>query len=126
MQWMLLCYYVNVIRHKMGLLQKIGWKTRRWNLKFNLLDVYLHDGDQCWGFSLCEVIKDHRPYSLLSIEFRLPNGAERMNVQWTNWDLFYISTPFYDWYTDTIDNVLWGYKPSFIERIGINIASKLF
>jgi len=109
-----------------GLLQKIAWKTRRWNLEFNLLDIYLHHGDGCWGFSLCEVIKDHRPYSLLAIEFRFPNGAERTQVQWTNWDLLYLSTPLYDWYGNIIDDMTWGYKPSFIETIGINIASKLF
>ena len=32
----------------MGLLQKIAWRTRRWNIKFNLLDIFLHDGDGCW------------------------------------------------------------------------------
>ena len=110
----------------MGLLEKISWRTRRWNLKFNLLDLYLHDGDQCWGFSCCEVIKDYRTYSLLSFEFRLPNGAERRVFQITNWDILYLSTPFFDWYIDIIDNILWGYKPSFIETVGINIAKKLF
>lgn len=110
----------------MGLLQKIGWKTRRWNLKFNLLDIYLHDGDQCWGFSFCEVVKDYRPYAILSIEFRLPNGAERTKVQITNWDFLYSSTPLYDWYLNLNESITWGYKPTRIERIGIYIATKLF
>ncbi len=110
----------------MGILQKISWNTRKWNLKFNLLEVYLHDGDACWGFSFCEVIKDHRPYSLLAIEFRLPNGAEITKIHWTNWDLFYISTPLYDWVLDTKENMLWGYKPGRFKMFCLNIFSKLF
>jgi hypothetical protein len=110
----------------MGLLQKISWNTRKWNLKFNLLEVYLHDGDGCWGFSFCEVIKKYRPYSLLSIEFRLPNGAERTKVQITNWDFLYLSTPLYDWYLDLDESITWGHKPTRVQRIGINIVQKLF
>ena len=108
----------------MGLLQKIGWKTRKWNLKFNLLEVYLHDGDQCWGFSFCEVIKNYRSYSLLAIEFRLPNGAERTKIQWTRWDIFYISTPFYDWILDVQENVTWGHKPTRFEKLCLRIFNK--
>ena len=36
----------------MGLLQKISWRTRKWNLKINLLDVFIHDGDGCWGITI--------------------------------------------------------------------------
>jgi hypothetical protein len=110
----------------MGLLQKIGWKTRKWNLKFNLLDLYLHDGDQCWGFSFCEVVNNYRTYSLLAIEFRLPNGAERRNVQWTNWDFLFLSTMLNDWYIDLDENILWGHKPTILEKIGLNIVKRLF
>lgn len=110
----------------MGLLQKIGWKTRKWNLKFNLLDVYLHDGDGCWGFSFCEIINNYRPYSLLSIEFRLPNGAERTEVQVTNWDILYITTPLYDLAQSMIENMVWGYKPNRFERIYVNICKRVF
>jgi hypothetical protein len=108
------------------LLQKIAWRTRRWNFKFNLLDVYLHDGDQCWGFSFCEVVKDYVPYSLLSIEFRLPNGAERQRVQWTNWDFLFLSTPLYRWTSGLEEDVLWGHKPTLFQKIGLSITNKLF
>lgn len=110
----------------MGLLQKISWKTRKWNLKFNLLEVYLHDGDGCWGFSFFEVIKDYRPYSLLAIEFRLPNGAERTETQLTNWDILCLSTPLYDWMGDLEESMLWGYKPTRTQRILLNVANRLF
>ena len=110
----------------MGLLQKISWRTRRWNLKFNILDLYLHDGDQCWGFSFCEVIKDHRPYSLLAFEFRLPNGADRKVLQITNWDFLFISTPLFDKTSDLSENIMWGHKPTGWERFLIKIGNKLF
>jgi hypothetical protein len=105
----------------MGLLQKIEWNARKWNIKFNLLEVYLHDGDGCWGFSFCEVIRDYRPYALLSIEFRLPNGAERTKIQWTNWDILYITTPLYDWILDVRENILWGYTPNRFEKLCLKI-----
>lgn len=109
------------------ILRKIEMKTIKWNLKFNLLDIYLHDGDHVWGFSFCEVIKNYTTYSLLSFEFRLPNGAERKVFQITNWDLFYISTPFWKWFDDKSENVLWGGpKPTGIQGILYRIADKIF
>ena len=42
-----------------------------------------------------EVVKDFRPYSLFSFEFRLPNGADRKVFQITNWDLLFIATPLF-------------------------------
>jgi len=110
----------------MGLLEKISWQTRKWNLKFNLLDVYIHDGDQCWGFSFCEVIKDYVPYSLLAIEFRLPNGAERTKVQWTNWDILFLSTPLFEWASDLEESMLWGYEPTRLQRTAFNLVNRLF
>ena len=110
----------------MGLLQKINWKTRRWNLRFNLLNLYLHDGDQCWGFSFCEVIKDYRTYSLLSFEFRLPNGADRKVFDVTNWDFLYLSTPLFDKISDLNENIMWGYNPTRWERFLIKIGDKLY
>lgn len=107
-------------------LQKISWVTRKWNFKFNLLEIYLHDGDGCWGFSFCEVIKDFRPYSLLAIEFRLPNGAERTKIQFTNWDILYLSTPMYDWMTELSESIMWGYKPKNVEKIGLIITKIIF
>lgn len=110
----------------MGLLQKIAWKTRRWNLKINLLEIYLHDGDECWGFSFCEVIKDYRPYSLLAIEFRLPNGGNVKEFTIDNWDFLFLSTPLFDWLSDLEEGILWGHKPTKFEKLVLNIFSRLF
>jgi len=109
------------------ILQKIEWKTRRWNLKINLLDIYLHDGDACWGFTLLEVSNNYVPYSLLSFEVRLPNGADRKILQVTNWDFFFLSTPFYNWCRDEDERILWGgATETGIKGIFYKLGNKLF
>lgn len=108
------------------LLQKIQWRIHRVNLKFNLLDLYLHDGDQCIGFSFCEVIKDYRTYSLLAFEFRLPNGAERKRFSITNWDILYLSTPIWSWVSSMDESILWGYTPSNWSHFWYKTFNKLY
>jgi hypothetical protein len=108
------------------ILQKIAWKTRRWNLKINLLDIYLHDGDGCWGFTLFEVVKDFRPYSLLSIEFRLPNGANVKRFVVDNWDFLFLSTPLWKWIEDTDERKLWGSNLTKWEEFWLKNLSKLY
>jgi hypothetical protein len=107
------------------LLQKIAWKTRKWNLKVNLLDIYLHDGDGCWGFTLLEVVKDFRPYSLLSIEFRLPNGAEFKRLTIDNWDFLFLSAPIWKWVDDTSERELWS-GLNIWDSFWLKILSKLY
>ena len=108
------------------LLQKIAWKTRRWNLKINLLDIYLHDGDGCWGFSLLNVVKDFRTYSLLSIEFRLPNGAEVKRFTVDNWDILFLSTPLWDWISNLEERKLWGSTLTRWEKFWLNFLNKFY
>lgn len=110
----------------MGLLQKIAWKTRRWNLKINLFDIYLHDGDGCWGFTLFEVVKDFIPHALLSLEFRLPNGGNVKRFTIDNWDFLFISTPFFRWASDLEESIMWGHKPSWTESLLLKVANKLY
>lgn len=110
----------------MGLLQKIAWKTRRWNFKINFFDLYLHDGDGCWGFTLLEVVKDYRPYALLSLEFRLPNGANVKEFTIDNWDFLFLSTPLFDWCSNMSESILWGHKPSRLEGFAYSVINRLF
>jgi len=110
----------------MGVLEKINWNTRKWNITFRLLDVYLHDDTECWGFSLCEFNTDYETYSLLSIMFRLPNGAERTMVHFLNWDIFYLSTPLHTWVCNIEEGMTWGYKPNTFEKIAFKIIKNLF
>lgn len=110
----------------MGLLQKISWRTRRWNIKINLLDIFIHDGNECWGFTFFEIVNNFKPYSFFSFEFRLPNGADRKVFQVTNWDLFFLSTFIYNKFDDLNESILWGHKPTNFEKLLVKIGNKLY
>ena len=110
----------------MGLLQKISWKTRRWNLKLNLLDIFIHDGADCWGITIFEVVHNFKPYSLFSFEFRLPNGADRKVFQVTNWDFLFLNAFIYNKFDELSESILWGKKPNLFERLLIKIGNKLY
>jgi len=108
------------------LLQKLEWRLHRVNLKFTLLDLYLHDGDGCIGFTFFEFTNDYRPYALLALEFRLPNGAERRITTITNWDFLFLSTPLWKWVRDTDERKLWGSTLTKWELFWLKTLSKLF
>ena len=56
-----------------SLLERISWLTRRWNFKFRLFDLYLHDEHGTWGFELFTIQYNFNAYSALAILVRLPN-----------------------------------------------------
>jgi len=91
----------------MKLLQKIAWRTRRWNLKINFFDLFLHDGDGCWGFTLLEVVNNFETRSLLAIEFRLPNGANVKQFTIDNWDILFIRKSLYNHYSELDERQMW-------------------
>ena len=108
------------------MLRKLEWKLRKVNLKFNLLDIFLHDGDGCIGFTFFEFTKDFRPYALLAFEFRLPNGADRKILSVTNWDFLFLSTPLWKWIDDTDERKLWSSNLSKWEEFWLKTLSKLY
>ena len=89
------------------LLQKIEWKVRKWNIKFSLLDIFLHDSNNVFGFSLFEIVYNYRTCSLLTLEFRLPNGADRKIVQLTHWDFLFLSRYCYVVWERLDDRNMW-------------------
>jgi len=72
------------------LLEKISWETRRWNVTFHFLDLYLHDQDGTWGFNLASFKINFHIYCLLSFEFRLPNKTHVKKFVVDHWDFFYL------------------------------------
>jgi len=109
-----------------NVLHKIAWKTRRWNLRINLLNIYLHDGDECWGFSICEVVNQYRSYSLLSFEFRLPNRTTVRRFTVDSFDILFIATPLRKWAIDLDDAIMWGRVPTTFQRVLLKIVEKVF
>ena len=109
----------------MGILTKIQWKIRRTNLKIHLFDLYLHDGNGVIGFSFFKILLNFNSYSMLSLEFRLPNGAERKELSIVDWDFMFLSLPVFRWYNDLEEDIMWGHKPKKFEKFLLGIA-KIF
>lgn len=110
----------------MKLLNKIAWKTRRWNFKIQFLNIYLHDGDGTWGFDILTILKDYHSYSLLSILFRLPNGADVKELVLDDLDFLFLRSFLYNIYDDLDDRKLWGSQLTPFEEFKLNLLGKLF
>ena len=110
----------------MGLLRKIAWKTRKWNLQINLLDLFLHDGDGCWGFNLLEVRNNYIVSCLLAFECRFPNGANIKRFTIDNFDILFLGTPSRNWMDNLTEAELWGYKRTTREAILYKILHFIF
>tara|TARA_R110002153_G_scaffold1691_1_gene8644 strand:- start:950 stop:1288 length:339 start_codon:yes stop_codon:yes gene_type:complete len=90
------------------LLTRISWLTRRWNLSVNILSLYLHDGDNSWGFKLFEVKHNFYSYTLLGLDFRLPNGAEVKYFVVDDFDIFFLNRPLNRWAREYDDDKMWS------------------
>ena len=108
------------------LLQKISWRTRKWNLELKLLCISLHDGSACWGFSLFTINKGYKKYSLISFEFRLPNGADRKYFDITDWDILFLHNYLWKQYDDLSDNKLWTGTLWWWDETKLKILNKIF
>ena len=109
----------------MGLLQKIAWKTRRWNLKINLFDIFLHDGDGCWGFVLFEIVHDFETRSLLAFEFRLPNGGNVKEFTIDNWDFLFVRSYMYKQWAKLDDRKMWSGTLARWDEIKLKVLEKI-
>lgn len=107
------------------LLQKIQWKVRKWNIKFSLLDIFLHDGNSVFGFSLFEIIYNYTSYSLLTLEFRLPNGADRKVAQLTHWDFLFLSKYCFTVWERLDDRKMWQGDLTKWDEFKLRILNKL-
>lgn len=110
----------------MGLLQKIAWKTRKWNLKVTLLDILIHDGDGSWGINLLDFGYNYRSHSLFCIDFRLPNGADIKNLTIDHFDFLYLRQPLWRAYDNLSETKLWSNNLSTFDEIKLVILEKLF
>jgi len=108
------------------LLKKISWKTRKWNLRINILDIFIHDGQSSWGFTFFEVVHKFKSYSLLSLEFRLPNGADVRAFSIDHWDILFLKQPLWKYWSDLDDRKMWSNNLTTFETIAYNTISKIF
>ena len=106
-------------------LEKISWLTRRWNIKFQLLNIYVHDHDETWGFNIGSFIIDYHLYSFLSFEFRLPNKTNVKKFVVDHWDFLYLRNFLWNKLEDLEDRKTWvGLSKT--ENIQHKFLGKLF
>ena len=61
----------------MKILQKISWKARNLHFTFSPLIIYINSNWEGWGFDLLTISKNINNYSLLKLNWHLPNGADK-------------------------------------------------
>lgn len=110
----------------MGLLQKIAWKTRRWNLTVSVLDLALHDNDGSWGIKILDFNYKFRSHSLFCIDFRLPNGGDIKKLTVDHFDFLYLRQPLWKLYDDLSDRKMWSNNLNSFDEIKLSILEKLF
>jgi hypothetical protein len=108
-----------------GILEKISWLTRRWNFKFRVLDLDLHDEFGAWGFEFFTVQYKYRAYSALAIMFRLPNKTTVNEFTIDDWDFLFLERFLWNWWESLSDRKLWGGKLTRFENIMLTILNKV-
>ena len=106
------------------LLEKIAWKTRRWNLKFSLLNLSHKSNEITFDF-VCFTIS-FRDYSLLSLHFRLPNKTTVKRFVVDSWDFLFLYNFLFTKWERLSDRALWSRNSlSTWEEIQLKILSKI-
>lgn len=109
------------------ILEKISWKTHKWNLSFDLFQMDLHDSMESWGFKLLNFNVHHRDYSLLAFFFRLPNKTKVKVFTIDHWDFLYLYRPLFKIYEKLDDRHLWNRNSlTALDRLKLKILNKIF
>jgi len=109
----------------MKILQKIAWKTRRWNLKIHFINIYLHDGGDSWGIDILTIVNNYCASSLFSIMFRLPNGGNIKVFVLDEFDLFFLRSPIHKEYERLSESKLWSIGLSRWDNFKLAIFDKM-
>ena len=88
------------------ILERISWKTRRWNFKYQSFILYLHN-DTTWGFSIAVFTINNREYSMLSIQFRLPNKTNVKVLSLDHWDILFLRNYLFKRWDHLDDSYMW-------------------
>jgi len=103
-------------------LQKLAWKTNRWDIRFGLLNVHLGGDRHKFGFSICNI---HNGFSwegsLFEITWYFPTVTHSGELRI---DLLFLFEKWDNWCIDMIDRDLWGGNLNWWERINLKINRK--
>lgn len=108
-------------------LEKISWKTRKWNILIQLCNIYINDNYHGWGVNIIKINYKLRSYSLFELRFRLPNKTSNPNFKVDDLDFLFLRTPLYKRWEKLDDKWTWS-KRTFTrwEKKQLNILDKLF
>lgn len=90
-----------------NILEKISWKTRRLNLKFSFLNIYLRDKNESCGFNFFMIQYNFKTYSALAFMFRLPNKTTVNRLVVDNWDFLFIERFLYNEWKILNGKIMW-------------------
>lgn len=94
--------------------------------QINLFNIYLNYGWHGWGFSILKIKSKLKTYSLLNIQFLLPNGAERNMVVFSG-DLLFLKSYLLKVYDNLLDVSLWNSDSMTpIQKIKLNLLKIIF
>jgi hypothetical protein len=107
-----------------SLLEKIAWKTRRWNFEFSLFKlVFKPDGI---GFDLIHFVFLFRKYNFFSLYFRLPNKTTVKKFVVDSWDFLFLYNFLYERWDKLAERALWNKQSlSNWDRIQLRILNKI-
>lgn len=99
---------------------------RKRQYRINLFNIYLNYGWNGWGFSILQIKSKLKTYSLLDIQFLLPNGAERNMVVFSG-DLLFLKSYLLKVYDYLLDVSLWNSDSMTpIQKIKLNLLKIIF
>ena len=106
------------------LLEKISWKTRRWNIGFTLFRL-MHTSNII-EIDLCSFLINLKYYSLLSFHFRLPNKTNVKEFVIDRWDIFFTYTFLYKRWESLDDKNIWNKNSMNIwDKLQLKILNKI-
>jgi hypothetical protein len=104
------------------ILQKIAWKTNRWNYKFSLFNIYLGGDHNKFGVQIVNLSAGWRwEGSLLEITWCFPTVTHRGML---NIDILFLFELWDNWCIDLSDRKLWGSKLNRWESVNLYLNSK--
>jgi hypothetical protein len=109
-----------------NILTKFGWKTRRWDYKFELFTMNLGLNEE-WGFRFINLQHQFKDYSLISYFISLPSHTTKQHAVVEEWDILWLRNILWSRYNNLTNNFRWEQRqPSRTEAIELWILERIF
>jgi len=103
-------------------LQKLAWKTHRWETKFSLLNLYFGDDGDKFGIELLSIENGIKwKGSFFEFTWSFPTVTHRGILRV---DVFFLYNKWSEWCIDLEDRKLWGRNLNLWEKINLHVHSK--